>query len=167
MDDGGDPLSLELSARIELLEQLRVLAHLATCTEYVTPSRLELQMGLADMPDCPRCGCDREETAEYAFYYCERVRPFWDHVGEWTARIEPKQLVLLDVGYVVDNVLPPFQGEKRVVFLAILAVARMVIWTTRNKGLYDDANFSHPDLVCIFGISWGSKSDAIENAWIA
>ena len=58
--------------------------------------------------------------------------------------------MLLDVGYVVDNVLPPFQGEKRVVFLAILAVARMVIWTTRKKGLYDDANFSHRDLVLYF-----------------
>ena len=45
----------------------------------------------------------------------------------WTAQIEPKQLVLLDVSYIVDNVLPPFQGEKRVVFLTILAVARMVI----------------------------------------
>ena len=102
---------------------------------------LNFRAGLADMPDCPRCSSGLEETAEHAFYYCERVRPFWDHVGEWTARIEPKQLVLLDVGYVVDNVLPPFHGEKRVVFLAILAVARMVIWTTRNKGLYDDANF--------------------------
>ena len=49
--------------------------------------------------------------------------------------------MLLDVGCLVDNVLPPFQGEKRVVFLAILAVARMVIWTTRKKGLYDDANY--------------------------
>ena len=58
--------------------------------------------------------------------------------------------MLLDVGYVVDNVLPPFQGEKCVVFLAILAVARMVIWTTRNKGLYDDASFSHRDLVLYF-----------------
>ena len=58
--------------------------------------------------------------------------------------------MLLDVGYVVDNVLPPFHGEKRVVFLAILDVARMVIWTTRNKGLYDDANFSHRDLVLYF-----------------
>ena len=62
------------------------------------------------------------------------------------ARIEPKQLVLLDVGYVVDNVLPPFQGEKRVVFLAILAVAR----NKGNKGLYDDANFSYRDLVLYF-----------------
>ena len=111
---------------------------------------LNYKAGLADMPDCPRCSSGLEETAEHAFYYCERVRPFWDHVGEWTARIEPKQLVLLDVGYVVDNVLPPFQGEKRVVFLAILAVARMVIWITRKKGLYDDANFSHRDLVLYF-----------------
>ena len=111
---------------------------------------LNFKAGLAAMPDCPRCSSGLEETAEDAFYYCEQVRPFWDHVSEWTARIEPKQLVLLDVGYVVDNVLPPFHGEKRVVFLAILAVARMVIWTTRNKGLYDDANFSHHDLVLYF-----------------
>ena len=102
------------------------------------------------MPDCARCGSGLVETAEHPFYYCERIRPFWDHVGEWTATIEPKQLVLLNVGYVVDNVLPPFQDEKRVAFLAILAVARMVIWTTRNKGLYDDANFSHRDLVLYF-----------------
>ena len=102
------------------------------------------------MPDCARCRSSLEETAEHAFYYCKRVRLFWDHVEEWTARIEPKQLELLDVGYVMDNVLPPFQGEKRVMFLAILAVARMVIWTTRKKGLYDDANFSHCDLVLYF-----------------
>ena len=111
---------------------------------------LNFRAGLADMSDCARCGSGVEETAEHAFYCCERVRPFWNHVEEWTARIEPKQLVLLDVGYVVDNVLPPFQSEKRVVFLVILAVARMVIWTTRKKGLYDDANFSHRDLVLYF-----------------
>ena len=58
--------------------------------------------------------------------------------------------MLLDVGYVVDNVFPPFQDEKRVVFFAILAVARMVIWTTRKNGLYDDANFSHRDLILFF-----------------
>ena len=118
---------------------------------------LNYKAGLADMPDCPRCSSGLEETAEHAFYYCERVRSFWDHVGEWTARIEPKQLVLLDVGYVVDNVLPPFPGGKRVVFLAILVVARMVIWTTRKKGLYDDANFSHRDLVLYFRHSFRVK----------
>ena len=102
------------------------------------------------MLDCARCCSGLEETAEHAFYYCRRVRPFWDHVEEWTAHIEPKLLVLLDVGYVVENVLIPFQGEKRVVFLVILAVARIVIWTTRKKGLYDDANFSHRDLILFF-----------------
>ena len=102
------------------------------------------------MPDYARCDSGLEETAEHAFYYCERVHLFWNHVREWMTRIQPKQLVLLDVGYVVDNVLLPFQSEKRVVFLAILAVARMVIWTTRNKGLYDDANSSHRDLVLSF-----------------
>ena len=102
------------------------------------------------MPDCARCGSGLEETAEHACYYCERVRPFCDDVGERTARIEPKQLVLFYVGYVVDNVLPPFQGEKRAVFLATLEVARMVIWTTRNKGLYEDVNFSHRDLILYF-----------------
>ena len=47
----------------------------------------------------------------------------------------------------MDNVLPQFHGEKRVVFLAILVVARMVIWTTRKKELYDDVIFSRRDLI--------------------
>ena len=133
MDGGGDPLSFELGARIELLEQFRVLAHLVACMERIAPSRFELQSGPGRHADCARCGSGLEETAEHGFYFYKRVRPFWDHVGEWAARNEPKQLVLLDVGYLVDNVLLPFQDEKRVVFLAILAVARIVIWTTRKK----------------------------------
>ena len=64
--------------------------------------------------------------------------------------LESKQLVLLGVGYVVKNILPSFQGEKRMVFLAILAVARMVIWATRKKELHDDANFFHHDLILFF-----------------
>ena len=94
---------------------------------------LNYKTSLADMPNCTRCGCGLEVTAEHT-YYCERVRPFWDHIREWTACIEPKQFVLLDVGYVVDNILLLFQGEKSVLFLAILAVVRMVIWTMRKKG---------------------------------
>ena len=95
------------------------------------------------MPDCPHSDSGLEETALHTFYYCERVSLFWSHVEEWTASISPRELVLLDVGYVLDNVNSPFQGEKRVVFLVILAIARMVIWQTRNKGLYEGANFSY------------------------
>ena len=36
------------------------------------------------------------------------------------------------------------------VSLAILAVVRMVIWTTRKKGMYDGANFTHRDLISFF-----------------
>ena len=57
---------------------------------------------------------------------------------------------LRDVGYVVDNVEPPWKSEKRVALLAILAGARMVIWETRKKGLYDGANFSLRDLILFF-----------------
>ena len=71
-------------------------------------------------------------------------------------------IVLLDVGYIVDYVDSPYQSEKRVVFFAILAVNRMMIWETRNKGLYEGAIFSHRDLIW-----FGSKLDAIENAWTA
>ena len=41
--------------------------------------------------------------------------------------------MMLDVGYFVDNVDPLYKGEKYVVSLVVLAVARMVIWTTRKK----------------------------------
>ena len=62
------------------------------------------------MPDYPRCSSGLEETAEHAFYYCEKVSPLWDHV----------------------------------------AVARIVIWMVRKKGLYDDANCAHRDLILFF-----------------
>ena len=142
----GDSLLVELGARFRLLEQLQVLAHQAACLECVGPQWLGLQRMPGRHAWLPRCGSGLEEIALHAFYYCERVRSFWSHVKEWMARISPRELVLLNFGYVVDNVDPPFQGEKRV----ILAVARMVIWQTQNKGLYEGANFSYCDLILFF-----------------
>ena len=52
----------------------------------------------------------------------------------------------LDVGYVMDNIDHPYRGEKRVVFLTILAMARMVIWETQKMRLYNGTNFSHHGL---------------------
>ena len=103
----GDSLPVELGARLELLEQLRVLAHLPARPECVGPQRLGLQSLLGRHAWLPTC-CDSglEETTLHAFYYCERVRPFWNHIGEWTARISPKQLVLFDVVYVIELVVP-------------------------------------------------------------
>ena len=39
---------------------------------------------------------------------------------------------------------------RSVWFLTILSVARIVIWTTQTKGLYDDTIFSYPDLILSF-----------------
>ena len=93
---------------------------------------LNFKASLADMPDYPRCDSGLEEMTKYAFCYSERVLPLWDHVGERMTRIEPRQLMLRNIGFVVDNVLPPFHGEKRVVFLAILAVARRDCMTMQS-----------------------------------
>ena len=102
---GGDQLPLELGARIELLEQLRVFAHLRLARNSLPLLGLNFRASLVDVPDCACSSSSLEEIAEHAFYYCEQVDPFWDHVRKWTARIEAKQLVPLDVGYLVDNVL--------------------------------------------------------------
>ena len=111
-----------------------VLAH------QVARSKGAFKAGRADIPDCPHCGRGVEETAWHAFYKCKRVRLFWSHVDEWTARILK----------LVDNVLPSSNSEKRVVFPTILAVTRMVIWITQKKGLYDGANFSDCGLILFF-----------------
>ena len=64
--------------------------------------------------------------------------------------IDSKQLVLLDIAYIMEKVNPMYRDEKCVAFLVILAVARMVIWETRKKGLYDGANFYHCDQILFF-----------------
>ena len=89
-----------------------------------TPRRLDL----ADMPDCAA-----SDSARFGVM-SESGRP----------------ALIPNVGYVVDNVDPPWKGQKWVMFLAILAVARMVIWETRKKRLYDGANFSLRDLILYF-----------------
>ena len=141
-------------------ESKRVLK-ITNCTKYVDlhGMRCPFSAWTSEQAWQTCCSNSSEETAEHTFCYCERFRPFWEHVGEWTASIEPKQLVLLDAGYFVDNVLPSFQEA--------FGVARTVIWTTRKKGLYDDANLSHRHRILFFRHQLRVRSDAIENAWIA
>ena len=127
---------------------------------------LNFKAGLADMPDCPRCGSGLEETAEHVFYYCERVRPFLgSRRGEdgshrtqtaraarrWLRRRQRSSYVSGWEAYGVsrDPSCSP-NGD-------LDNAKQGIIWRSKL--------FS--SLFCIFGISWGSKSDAIENAWIA
>ena len=66
-------------------------------------SNWAFKAGQADCPDGSRCSRGVEETAVHTFYYCKGVCPLLDNVGEVTIHIDFKQLVLLDVGYVVDQ----------------------------------------------------------------
>lgn len=63
------------------------------------------------MPDCHRCDRGLEERAGHAFFHCPLVRPFSDHVGEMTARMDPEHLVSIDLAYVCDNVLLHWSGD--------------------------------------------------------
>ena len=102
---GGGLLPMELGTNSVLLVQ--VLTNLAACSKCVASSRLGFQ-------NEPHSGRGMEETA---------VQPSTTACGFACFGVTTGngRLVLLDV------------GEKHAVFLAILVVARMVIWTTRKK----------------------------------
>ena len=46
-----------------------------------------------------------KETVVYALWYCKYVCVFLDIIDEVTVSINPKQLVLFNVGYHVDNII--------------------------------------------------------------
>ena len=102
-------------------------------------------------PNCTRCRTGEEETVVHAFYKCPKVRALWDYVNEVIARIVPDQLFQLDTSYVIDNLAPPWSLRRnRLLFALILAVARMVVWTSRMEECFDDQTVSAQDLVRYF-----------------
>ena len=97
---------------------------------------LNYKAGLADMPECPCYSSGIEETAEHAFYYCERVRPFWNHAGKWTA-------------HAVRHWLCRSQRFAAVSMWEAYDVSRdpKCNW---NGDLDDGSNFSHRDQIWFF-----------------
>ena len=114
---------------------------------------LNYKVGLVDMSSCPHCCSDLEEMAEHAFYYCERVCPFWNHVGErrvdsqhWTEAARGAQRWLhcrqhfasvsrWEVSGVSHNPCCSSNGDL----------------DDAKEGLYDGANFSHHDPIFFLG----------------
>ena len=105
---------------------------------------------IVNSPACARCNMGWVETAEHAFFHCSKVRSLWRVVNGITARIDAEQLIQLDICYVIFDFDPPLKGEKRMVFRAILAIARMVIWTTRQEQFCWGASLSNEALVRFF-----------------
>ena len=158
-----DPLSDRLDLSVS---ELRSFWSWAPAADYLSNSEFSLswrlirdvlplndklsKWGLANSPNCHRCDLDSEETASHAFYHCPQVSPFWEFVGELTARIVPDKIVPMVPAFVLSNVSPPFSGVKRMVFFSLLAVARMVVWTTRKEGILRGEGYSYQDLILFF-----------------
>lgn len=64
--------------------------------------------------------------------------------------MKPENVLYLDVSYVCDNVAPPWEGRKRLMFLILLGVARMVVWITRKLVVLHEDMLSHNDLIAFF-----------------
>lgn len=48
-----------------------------------------VRWGLVNLSDCHQCDPGLEERPSHAVYHCPQVGPFWDYVGDLTARIAP------------------------------------------------------------------------------
>lgn len=118
-----------------------------------------------DLPDCYQRDLDLEETAFHAYYPCPQARPFWDYVGKLTAHIALNQLVLIDLTYECDNVQPLYSWVKQMVFLTLLAMARLVIWMMRKKGILRHKCYSHQVLIRHFRPQLKVKIRTEESVW--
>lgn len=146
----GDPLAVELGAGSKLFKQLKILNHLATCPG-CTDDKLARDGGREDeLPFYLHCNNNEGKITDHAFFLCSQLWSFWAYVGEVIACIKSKWSVLLDFAYIVNNMNPLFTWKKQMVFLAILAVARLVIWTTRLDVIHRVGSVSDWDLVAYF-----------------
>lgn len=114
-------------------------------------NKILYKMNRAELPYCTRCNSETDETTVHAFVHCEKLRPLWDYVHEVIMRMEPRTVFLsLDAGYICGNEVPKWSRTKQEVFRTLLAVARMVIWQTRLKELYDGESFTPEQLILCF-----------------
>lgn len=103
------------------------------------------------------CNRDLEEVSEHIFFNCLLVRLFWDHVRELMACIGFEHLVFIDLVYICDSVSRPWSRVKQLVFLMLLAMARMVLLVVQMRGVLRDECYSHQHLI------WPSAWDEHRN----
>ena len=67
----------------------------------------------------------------------------------WSAS-SMESFFVLEASSVCSNVVPRLNRQEHYVFLCLLGVMRVVIWTTRMKELCEDESFSSQTLVAFF-----------------
>ena len=78
------------------------------------------------------------------------VRPLCKLLEGYMVRILNGKVFVLEASSVCSNVVPELNRQEHYVFLCLLGVMRVVIWTTRKKELYKDESFSSQTLVAFF-----------------
>lgn len=108
---------------------------------------MNIETGLTEMPDFHRSDRNLEEMSEY----CPTVRQFWDHVGKFTARINPEHLVSVDLATMCHPLVP--------------AVARMGVWVTGLGEILRDEHYSHKDRTGFLGRQLKMEIRSDRNNW--
>ena len=100
-------------------------------------------------PECGRCS-DLEETIGHPLFHCLVVQPLCKLLEGYIVRILNGKFFVLEASSVYRNMVPKLNRQEHYVFLCLLGVMRVVIWTTRKKELYEDESSSSQTLVAFF-----------------
>ena len=105
--------------------------------------------GLVASQGCFRCG-DLEETIAHVFFHCPEVKPMCNYLERLMVRMLHGKFFVLEAASVCSNVVPVLDRQIHYVFLCLLGVMRVVIWTTWKKGFYGGEFFTSRALVAFF-----------------
>ena len=103
---------------------------------------------LAISPECGRC-IALEETIDHAFFHCPVVQALCKLLEGFMLRILNGKFFVLEASSVCSNVIPKLNRPAHYMFLCLLGILRVVLWTTRKKELYDKS-FSSQTLVSFY-----------------
>ena len=103
----------------------------------------------ATSPGCVRCSAG-EESLLHAFFDCPVVKPLCKLLEGFMVRMLHGKPFVLKAESVISNVVTALDRRKHYVFLCLLGIMRVVIWTTRQKGRYGGESFSSQTLVAFY-----------------
>ena len=104
---------------------------------------------LSISPVCIRCG-DMKESIEYAFFHCPVVRLLCKLLEGYMVRTLNGRFFVLEASSVCSNVVPSLNRSEQYVFLCLLGVLRVGIWTTQLSEFREGESFSSRTLVSFY-----------------
>ena len=111
---------------------------------------------LAISPECGRCGA-LEESINHAFFHCPVVQSLCKLLEGFMVRIPNGKFFVLEASSVCSNVVAKLNRLEHNVFLCLLGIMRVVIWT-RKKEFFEDVFFFSDPGVLFLNTKLKSKS---------